>query len=98
MPFINWNDATPEDLSQLRVERIREEMERRGLDSAGNKDEVIQKLQAAINADRENVRAPADSSEANQQNQQAAADAPVTTLDQNATIQQMALLLQQSIN
>ncbi|KAH6925720.1 hypothetical protein HPB50_008973 [Hyalomma asiaticum] len=52
MPFVNWSEATPEDLTGFTADFLREELVRRDLDTAGSKVEVINRLIADIAQNR----------------------------------------------
>ncbi|KAH6927731.1 hypothetical protein HPB50_007633 [Hyalomma asiaticum] len=52
MPLVNWSEATPEDLAGFTADFLREELVRRDLDSAGSKEEVINRLIADIAQNR----------------------------------------------
>ncbi|KAH6933842.1 hypothetical protein HPB50_018597 [Hyalomma asiaticum] len=52
MPLVNWSEATPEDLAGFTADFLREELARRDLDTAGSKEEVINRLFADIAQNR----------------------------------------------
>ncbi|KAH6938599.1 hypothetical protein HPB50_010949 [Hyalomma asiaticum] len=52
MPLVNWSEATPEDLAGFTADFLREELVRRDLDTAGSKEEVINRLIADIAQNR----------------------------------------------
>ncbi|KAH6921164.1 hypothetical protein HPB50_027848 [Hyalomma asiaticum] len=52
MPLVNWSEATPEDLAGFTADFLREELVRRDLDTAGSKEEVINRLFADIAQNR----------------------------------------------
>ncbi|KAH6939755.1 hypothetical protein HPB50_021559 [Hyalomma asiaticum] len=52
MPLVNWSEATPEDLAGFTADCLREELVRRDLDTAGSKEEVINRLIADIAQNR----------------------------------------------
>ncbi|KAH6922899.1 hypothetical protein HPB50_020097 [Hyalomma asiaticum] len=52
MPLVNWSEATPEDLAGFTADFLREELARRDLDTAGSKEEVINRLIADIAQNR----------------------------------------------
>ncbi|XP_049519913.1 uncharacterized protein LOC125944091 [Dermacentor silvarum] len=87
MPGIVWQNLDAVTMSRLGVDLIREELARRQLDLTGSKEELVQRLQADIQQQRE-ATPPV---EANESASNAAAS---LTLDP-ATLQSLTMLFQQ---
>lgn len=52
MPLFNWTDATPSELHSLTIDFLKTELDRRGLETTGLKDEIVQRLHEAILSER----------------------------------------------
>ncbi|XP_064472525.1 uncharacterized protein LOC135386982 [Ornithodoros turicata] len=86
MQGIVWEQLDAATMSRFSVELLREELEARKLDSAGPKDELVQRLMTNINAQRE-------ASPPLEQTSSTSTGAPAVQLDP-ATLQNLSALLQ----
>ncbi|XP_064467356.1 uncharacterized protein LOC135378290 [Ornithodoros turicata] len=86
MQGIVWEQLDAVTMSRFSVERLREELEARQLESAGPKDELVQRLMTNINAQRE-------ASQPLEQTSSTSTGAPAVQLDP-ATLQNLSALLQ----
>ncbi|KAH7935996.1 hypothetical protein HPB52_016335 [Rhipicephalus sanguineus] len=83
MPGILWHELDTATMSRLSVELLREELERRSLETTGTKDELVQRLHKDIQESRDSTPTPAQTP-----------PAANFSLDA-ATIQALAALMQQ---
>ncbi|KAH7935803.1 hypothetical protein HPB52_013718 [Rhipicephalus sanguineus] len=59
MPGILWHELDTATMSRLSVELLREELERRSLETTGTKDELVQRQHKDIQESRDSTPTPA---------------------------------------
>ncbi|XP_064486027.1 uncharacterized protein LOC135398567 [Ornithodoros turicata] len=52
MSLFNWPRATPDELHALTADYLKTELDRRGLETTGSKDEIVERLHRAIESER----------------------------------------------
>ncbi|KAH6932850.1 hypothetical protein HPB50_010244 [Hyalomma asiaticum] len=58
MPGIHWHELDKATMSRLSVELLREELERRNLETTGTKDDLVQRLHNDIQTNHEPTPTP----------------------------------------